>query len=82
MERHSEAGGLAVAAGGYLVIIEEGPDGYGAYVPDLPLVFAVADTREEVEQLMREGIAFHLELLRERGEPIPAPTTTAITVAG
>ncbi len=69
-------------AGGYLVIIEKGPDGYGAYAPDLPIVLAVGDTREEVERLMREGIALHLETLRERGEPIPAPTTTAITVAG
>ncbi len=67
--------------GEYLVIIEQGPEGYGAYAPDLPIVLAVGDTREEVEQLMREGVALHLETLRERGEPIPAPTTTAITVA-
>ena len=69
-------------AGGYLVIVEKGPEGYGAYAPDLPIVLAVGDPREEVERPMREGIARHLETLRERGEPVPAPTTTAITVAG
>ncbi len=69
-------------AGGYLVIVEKGAEGYGAYAPDLPIVLAVGDTREEVERLMREGIALHLETLRERGEQVLAPTTTAITVAG
>jgi predicted RNase H-like HicB family nuclease len=27
----------------------------------------------EVEQLMREAIPMHLELMRETGEPIPEP---------
>ena len=83
MDRHSEASGVVTAAeGGYLVIIEGGPDGYSAYAPDLPIVAAAADTREEVEQLMREGVVLYLETLHAKGEPIPVPTTTAITVAG
>ncbi len=32
----------------YMVVIEEGPDSFGAYVPDLPGCIAAADTREEV----------------------------------
>jgi len=35
-----------------LVIIEKGENSYGAYSPDVPGCVAVADTREEVEQLM------------------------------
>ena len=31
---------------------------------------------------MREGVALYLETLREQGEPIPMPSTTAIMVAG
>lgn len=83
MDRHSEAGGLAtVVAGEYLVIVEGGSEGYSGYAPDLPIVVAAGETREEVEHMMREGIALYLETLREKGDPIPAARTTAITVAG
>jgi predicted RNase H-like HicB family nuclease len=43
----------------------------GTHVPDLPGCIAAADTREEVLQLIREGIAFHIEGLREQGLPVP-----------
>jgi predicted RNase H-like HicB family nuclease len=61
----------------YAVVIEKGETSYGAYVPDLPGCVAVARTVEEVERLIREAIAFHIEGLREDGMPIPAPTTRA-----
>jgi predicted RNase H-like HicB family nuclease len=38
---------------------------------------ALSDTIEGAEQQMREAIAFHLEGLREQGEPVPAPTAVA-----
>lgn len=60
----------------YLVIIEKGPSGYGAYVPDLPGCVAVADTREEVQALIKEAMELHLQGLREAGEPIPEPSST------
>jgi len=59
----------------YLVIIEKGESSWGAHVPDLPGCIAVAETREEVIELIKEAIDFHLEGLREHGEPIPAPTS-------
>ncbi|MGE3270186.1 MAG: type II toxin-antitoxin system HicB family antitoxin [Chloroflexota bacterium] len=58
-----------------MVVIEQGPTSYGAYVPDLPGCVAVGDTVEEVTELIREAIEFHLEGLRDAGEPIPEPTT-------
>lgn len=61
----------------YLVIIEKGDQGYGAYVPDLPGCVAIGDTREEIEQNMRAAIAMHLKGLLEDQEPIPTPETTA-----
>jgi predicted RNase H-like HicB family nuclease len=64
----------------YLVILEQGPTSWGAYSPDLPGVAAAADTREECEALMREAIAFHIEGLREVGDPLPQPTTTSTYV--
>lgn len=68
----------------YLVIIEKSPTGYGAYVPDLPGCVAAGDTRAEVEALIREAVAFHIEGLRQDGLPVPAPASTAqlISVTG
>ena len=57
----------------YLVVIEKGESGYGAYVPDLPGCAAVGATRREVLKLIREGVALHIEALRKAGEPIPVP---------
>jgi predicted RNase H-like HicB family nuclease len=57
----------------YLVIIEHEGDSWGAYCPDLPGVGVVADTREELDRLIREAIAFHLDGLRQAGDPIPEP---------
>jgi predicted RNase H-like HicB family nuclease len=59
----------------YAVIIEKPGNGYAAYVPDVPGCVAAARTRAETERLIREAIPFHLEGLRENGDPIPEPTT-------
>jgi predicted RNase H-like HicB family nuclease len=61
----------------YAVLFEKTDTGYSAYVPDLPGCIAVGDTLQETVQLMREAIEFHLDGMREDGEPIPAPTTIA-----
>ena len=60
----------------YTVVIERTGNGYSAYVPDLPGCVAAGDTREETEELIREAIVYHLEILRESGDPIPEPQTT------
>ena len=44
----------------YLVVVEKGKSGYGAYVPDLPGCVAVGETRREVIKLFREGIKLHI----------------------
>ncbi len=59
----------------YAVVIEKGESSYGAYVPDLPGCVAVGATPEEASTLIREAIEFHLEVLRDAGEPIPEPTS-------
>lgn len=61
----------------YTVIYEKGPTSWGAYVPDLPGVITVGESREEVEQLIQEAIEFHLEGLRDEGLPIPMPASFA-----
>lgn len=61
----------------YTVIHEKGPTSWGAYVPDLPGVITVGDSREEVERLIEEAIQFQLEGMREEGISIPEPSSFA-----
>jgi len=61
----------------YLVVVEKGASSYGTHVPDLPGCIAAAETKEEVLTLIREAIEFHLEDLRQEGQPIPSPTSTS-----
>ncbi|NEO48456.1 MAG: addiction module toxin, HicA family [Moorea sp. SIO4A3] len=55
----------------YAVVIEKGKNSYGAYVPDLPGCVAVAETLEDVKQLITEAVMFHLEGLKEDGLSAP-----------
>jgi len=59
----------------YMVVIERGETSWGAYVPDLPGCVAVGETREQVLQLIREAIEFHIESLKEDGLPLPSPSS-------
>ena len=61
----------------YLVVVETGPTSIGAYVPDLPGCIAVGETREEVLASIHEAIEFHLEGLKEDGQPIPPPSSSS-----
>ena len=61
----------------YVMIIEETGNGYSAYLPNLPGCVAAADTREETETLIREAVTHHLEMIRETGDHIPAPRSSA-----
>ena len=61
----------------YLIVIEPTTTGFSAYSPDLPGCVSTGATRGECESNMREAIEFHLDGLRDEGEPVPQPATTA-----
>jgi predicted RNase H-like HicB family nuclease len=64
----------------YLIVIEGGGEAnYSAYAPDLPGCVATGATLEECEGEMREAIAFHIEGLRESGQPVPEPSRVTVT---
>jgi len=65
----------------YVVILEQGPKSFGAYVPDLPGCVSVAETREEAMALIREAIELHIESLRENGDAVPEPHSFVERVA-
>jgi predicted RNase H-like HicB family nuclease len=62
----------------YTVIYERADDGgWGAYVPDLPGLGIVAETREEARKLIAEGVSLHIAGLKEDGLAIPEPNSFA-----
>jgi len=64
----------------YLVVVEEGPKSFGAYVPDLPGCIAAGESKDEVLTLIREAIEFHIEGLKENGQVIPEPSSSGEVV--
>jgi len=59
----------------YTIIIERGPNNFSAYAPDFPGCVAAADTEEETIQLLQEALELHVEDMRQRGEPVPEPSS-------
>ena len=64
----------------YTIVIEKSPRNFSAYVPDLPGCVATGATREAVVREIRQAIEFHIDSLREHGEPVPEPQCTAAVV--
>lgn len=62
---------------GYMVVLEQGPSSFGAYVPDLPGCIAAGESEQEALQLIQEAIEFHLQGLKEKGLPVPAPHSSS-----
>lgn len=61
----------------YAVVIEKAEDNHSAFVPDLPGCVSTGRTLDEVRANIRQAIDFHIQGLREDGEPIPEPTTVS-----
>jgi predicted RNase H-like HicB family nuclease len=64
----------------FVVILEQGPTSVGAYVPDLPGCVAVGSTLAEAQALITEAIRMHLEGMRDDGEPLPTPVSSATVI--
>lgn len=66
----------------YVVLYEQAEDGgWGAYLPDLPGVIALGETRDEVAKGIKIALSAYIADLRERGETLPPPHHDAGTVA-
>lgn len=58
----------------YAVVIEQTPNNYGAYAPDVSGCISTAETPEEMLAMITEALTFHIEALIEDGDPVPEPT--------
>ena len=61
----------------YAVVIEKADGNYSAYVPDLPGCVATGATVKDAEREIRDAIRFHIDGLKEDGQPVPQPTSIA-----
>ena len=57
----------------YAVVFEKDPNNYSAYIPDLPGCVSTGRTWEEMQWMIREAIAGHIEVTHEYGDPVPPP---------
>ena len=65
----------------YSVVFERTPNNYCAYVPDLPGCIATAQTWEEIQDVIRTAIAFHIAGMQDDGDTIPEPRMSVAEAA-
>ena len=66
----------------YAYVVERADDGsYSAYVPDLPDYTTCGDTLDEIRENIREAATLCIEALKDKGEPVPPPASSAGTIS-
>lgn len=55
----------------YVVVFEQTPNNYSAYLPDLPGCTSTGKTWEEMQEMIREAVTGHIEVMLEHGDPLP-----------
>ena len=57
----------------YVVVFEQTPNNYAAYVPDLPGCISTHKTWDGIQAMIKEAITGHIEVTHEYGDPVPPP---------
>jgi predicted RNase H-like HicB family nuclease len=65
----------------YAAVFEKTSNGWSAYAPDLPGLGVAGASFAETERLLRDGIEFHIEGMKEDGLPIPEPLAQVMRLA-
>ncbi len=55
----------------YVVVFQRMPNNYCAYLPDLPGCVTTGKTWEHVQEMVREAVTGHIEVMLEYGDPLP-----------
>ena len=77
---------ISVVGDSRIWIQRDGPPGLPFATAPVPIVPDESERkrgmsfREEVIKLIEEAVPLYIATLRQKGEPIPPPTTTALTV--
>lgn len=59
----------------YVIILEPGPTNWSAFSPNVPGCAATGQSAQETLAEFLDALDFHLEGLREEGEPLPPEYT-------
>jgi predicted RNase H-like HicB family nuclease len=60
----------------YVAIIHKDPDSdFGVSFPDFPGCITAGRTRDEANNMALEALSGHIEVMREAGETVPAPSS-------
>ena len=60
----------------YLVVYEETQNNYCAYFPDFPGCISTGKTWDEIQEMVREALKFHIEGMIQHGDALPAKSMT------
>ena len=55
----------------FAIVVERGPESYGAYAPDLPASFVTAETFDGAVRAVEESLALQLRLYADMGDRLP-----------
>ena len=55
----------------YTVVFERTPNNYCAYAPDLPGCVSTVGPLGEIQENIREAVAYHITGIREDGDTVP-----------
>jgi predicted RNase H-like HicB family nuclease len=64
----------------FTIVIEDAGTNFAAYAPDVPGCIATGASIDEVTSTLREAIAEHINILRDMGEEIPVPHSSASVI--
>ena len=65
----------------YAAVFERTPNNYCAYAPDLPGCISTAQTWVEMQENIRDAIAFHIAGIYEDGDVVPEPRLSVAQAA-
>ena len=60
----------------YVVVYEQTPNNYCAYLPDFPGCVSTGKTWQEIQGMIKETLDFHIEGMIEHGDDLPANPMT------
>ena len=55
----------------YVVVYEETQNNYCAYFPDFPGCISTGKTWDEIQEMVREALEFHIEGMIQHGDALP-----------
>ena len=62
--------------GKFVVVYEETPNNYCAYLPDFPGCVSTGKTWSEIQAMIREALEFHIEGMIQHGDALPTKAMT------